>query len=98
MPESPYHNLDEGALADELGAVNAELRRLERRKEALRQAILDHGVDLIRGARFEVSVVQRTRDSLDENAIRADMGDDWVEHYVRRTVYYELRPQPVAPS
>jgi hypothetical protein len=95
MTDSPYCNLDNSALADELGAVNAELRRLERRKELLRKAILQRSIDLIRGARFEVPVVQRTRSSLDENAMRADMGDDWVERYVRRTTYYELRPLPV---
>jgi hypothetical protein len=52
MPDSQYSNLDNGTLADELGAVNAELRRLERRKELLREVILQRGIDLICGARL----------------------------------------------
>jgi hypothetical protein len=98
MAEALYHNLDDRTLADALGAVSAELRCLERRKEALRRAILDRGVDLIRGMIFEVPVVERTRNSLDESAIRADMGDEWVEQYVRHTLYHELRPRPASRS
>ena len=96
MAENACHNLDDAVLADELGAVSAELRQLERRKQLLREAILQRGLDLIRGAQFEVPIVERTRASLDEHSLRVDMGDNWVEQYVCRTAYYELRPRPVA--
>jgi hypothetical protein len=95
MAETLYRNLDDSTLADGLGAVNAEIRLLERRREALRRAIIDRGIELIRGTMFEVPVVERTRKSLDENALRVDVGDDWVEQYVCRSVYYELRPRPI---
>jgi hypothetical protein len=35
---------------------------------------LERGIDLLRGARFEVPVIQRTRNSLDENVIRYRYG------------------------
>ena len=46
MAENACHNLDAAVLADELGAVSAELRQLERRKQLLREAILQRGRDL----------------------------------------------------
>ena len=102
MAENACHNLDDAVLADELGAVSAELRQLERRKQLLREAILQRGLDLIRGAQFEVPIVERTRASLDEHSLRVDMGDNWVEHMcaerpTTNSAHAQLHTQPLSP-
>jgi hypothetical protein len=41
---SPYHNLPVGDLADQLGAVKAEIAVLEAREKSLRDELIRRGV------------------------------------------------------
>ena len=49
---SVYHNLSAGDLADQLGAVKAEIAALEDREKNLRDELIQRGVSECQGAAF----------------------------------------------
>jgi hypothetical protein len=58
---SPYHNLSAGDLADQLGAVKAEIAVLEAREKALRDELIRRGVSECQGAAFGASITEDIR-------------------------------------
>jgi hypothetical protein len=52
IPHSTFHNLPAGEVADQLGALKAEIADLETREKALRDELIHRGGTMIEGAVF----------------------------------------------
>ena len=74
---SPYHNLSAGELADQLGALKAEIAALEDREKDLRDELIHRGGAEIEGAAYRATVSDAVRWTLDAKAVRGEMGDAW---------------------
>lgn len=64
---------------DELFAVRAEIAKLKAREEDLKKLVMDMAPRERFGRDAEASVSQSERSSIDTKALRAEMGDEWVD-------------------
>jgi hypothetical protein len=93
-----------GNLVDELGAVRAQLAALKTRETELRDAIMAHRVGEAEGARYSMALASSVRWSLDVNAVRLEMGEDWFDRRCRQTAVVSIRiipratPEPMAEA
>lgn len=58
------------SIADELGAVKAELAELSKKEESLKKALIESGLDKIQGSLFQVAVSKSERKSLSSELVR----------------------------
>lgn len=67
---------------DEFGRLCAEIAELQATHKELRQHFVDTGLDVVDGDLFKVTVsVSKPRTTVDTKAIRAKMGDKWMEKF-----------------
>jgi hypothetical protein len=76
---SQFHNLSAGDLADQLGALKAEIADLEAREKALRDELVRRGVPAIEGAVYDATITAAVRWTLDTKAVKAEMGAVWYD-------------------
>ena len=97
MP-SPLHNLPPSQLADQYGAVCAEIRGLELRRDALKATLIERAGDTaeVFGERFKVSISHATRWTLDTSAVRAKLGERWCQQHSKLSHVTSLRALPCA--
>jgi hypothetical protein len=74
---SPLHNLPPAQLADQLGAIKADLAALEIREKTLRDELLRRGVTEAEGALFSATISQSIRWTIKASAVKAEMGAPW---------------------
>ena len=63
---SPFHNLSAGDVADQLGAVKAEIADLEARERNLRDELIRRGGAEIDGTLYRATITDAVRWTLDE--------------------------------
>lgn len=73
MP-SQFANQSNEQLADEYGANNAAIAKIEARQKLLKQEFLDRRVDRAEGAAFTVTVSTSARTTTDMDAVKAALG------------------------
>jgi hypothetical protein len=96
---SRFDNLSLGQLADSFGELNAQLREFEKRRDALRQAILDRAPkDEVIGQRFSVTINTTTRTSLDLDAVREKLGPEWIARHSKAATITSLRASVIASA
>jgi hypothetical protein len=93
---SVYHNLPAGDLADQLGAVKAEIAALEDRATILRDELIRRGVSECQGAAFGASVTQAVRWTLNTQAVKAEMGLPWYDARCRQSSVTTVSVKPLA--
>jgi hypothetical protein len=76
---SPLHNLSAGDLADELGALKADIADLKAREDALRAELISRNLPEAEGALFRASITEALRQSLDTERVRNEMGTAWCD-------------------
>jgi hypothetical protein len=76
---SPLHNLSAGDLADELGALKADIADLKAREDALRAELINRGLPEAEGSLFRATVTEALRQSLDTERVRNEMGTAWCD-------------------
>jgi hypothetical protein len=96
IPLSPYHNFPAGDLADQLGAVKAEIAALEDREKSLRDELISRGVSECQGAAFGASVTQAVRWTLNTQAVKAEMGLPWYDAHCRQSSVTTVSVKPLA--
>lgn len=67
------------ALADEYGRLDAMKKALEEKLAALKAELKAAGVEKIEGKMFIVTQKLAIRQTLDTNAVKAKMGQDWYD-------------------
>jgi hypothetical protein len=68
---SPFHNIPAGDLADQLGALKAEIAALELREKALRDELIRRGVAEVEGSVYDAAITAAVRWTLDAKAVRS---------------------------
>jgi len=86
---SPYNNLPAGDLADQLGAVKAEIAALQDREKNLRDELIRRGVSECQGAAFGASITEGIRWTLNTQAVKTEMGLAWVRREVPPAVDHD---------
>ena len=74
---SPFHNLSAGDVADQLGALKAEIAELEAREKSLRDELIRRGDAEIEGAVYRATITDAVRWTIDAKAVRSEMGEPW---------------------
>src|SRR5437868_9552881 len=74
---SPFHNLSAGDVADQLGAVKAEIADLEAREKSLRDELIRRGGAEIDGTLYRATITDAVRWTIDAKAVRSEMGEPW---------------------
>ena len=93
---SPHHNLPLGDLADQLGALKAEIAALEAREKALRDELIARATATVDGALYTASITEAVRWTLDAKAVRGEMGDAWWNARCRQGVVTTVAVKPRA--
>ena len=95
---SAYHNLSTGDLADQLGAVKAEIAALEEREKNLRHELIRRGVSESQGAAFSAQITEAIRWSLNIPTVRSEMGETWFNARCRQSAVTTVTVKPLAAS
>ena len=95
---SAYHNLSTGDLADQLGAVKAEIAALEEREKNLRHELIGRGVPEAQGSQFSACVQEGIRWSLNIPTVRSEMGETWFNARCRQSAVTTVTVKPLAAS
>ena len=74
---SAFHNLSAGDVADQLGAVKAEIADLEDRERNLRDELIRRGGAEIDGTLYRATITDAVRWTIDAKAVRSEMGEAW---------------------
>jgi hypothetical protein len=72
-----------GDLADELGHLREEARRITKRTDEIAKELRDSGVAVAQGRRFRASIKRRTQESLDTKALRTTLARDLWTPFLR---------------
>ena len=95
---SAYHNLSTGDLADQLGAVKAEIAALEEREKNLRHELIRRGVSESQGAAFSAQITEAIRWTLNTPTVKAEMGETWWNARCRQSAVTTVTVKPLAAS
>jgi hypothetical protein len=93
---SPHHNLSAGDLADQLGALKAEIAVLEAREKILRDELIQRGVSECQGSAFGASITEGIRWTLNTQAVKAEMGLPWYDARCRQSSVTTVAVKPLA--
>jgi hypothetical protein len=93
---SPYHNLSAGDLADQLGALKAEIAVLEAREKTLRDELIRRDVSECQGAAFGASITEGVRWTLNTQAVKTEMGLAWYDARCRQQSITTVSVKPLA--
>ena len=74
---SVFHNLSAGDLADQLGALKAEIAELEAREKSLRDELIRRSDGEVEGSFYRATISDAVRWTLDAKAVRSEMGEPW---------------------
>src|ERR1700683_1999234 len=74
---SRFHNLSNGALADELGHADALLKAAEAECKALKDEFKHRGLLTVAGEQFTVTRSEQISGRLDVNAVKQYLGESW---------------------
>ena len=74
---SAFHNLSAGDLADQLGALKAEIAELEAREKFLRDELIRRSDGEVEGSFYRATISDAVRWTLDAKAVRSEMGEPW---------------------
>jgi len=79
--------------ADELQALREEIKQLQTRESELRDILLAPGANLA-GDQYIAAILPSNRETVDKNALIADLGKDAVAKYLKNTVVKSVRLLP----
>lgn len=88
---NPAGNLAAAALADEFGALRAEIAVLKAREALLKSEIVERGEATVEGDEYTVKVVEAVRWTIDTAQAKAALGEAWVNAHSRVTNTVSLR-------
>jgi ABC-type sugar transport system ATPase subunit len=76
---------------DELADVKAKIAELQVREKALVAALKALGKDRVIGTLHECTISLSERETVDTKSLRADLGEDIIQPYLRRTLVETLK-------
>ncbi|SRR5579883_153015 len=88
---SPLHNLGTGAIVDRLGALKARIADLVAEEGVLRAELIARKVEAAEGDLFRCTVTEALRQSLDAEAVKAELGERWYAAHCKVSVTTTVR-------
>jgi len=85
------------ALADEYGRLDAMKKALEEKLAALKAEFKAAGVEKVEGEMFVITQKLDIRQTLDTNAVKAKMGQNWFDDHSRLAEVTTVRVKAKAP-
>jgi hypothetical protein len=90
----PFHNRATADLADEYGALDAQIKALSEQRDALKDELKARQIERVEGVYWTVTLSASTRTTYDDKAIREALGADICKTYERVTETVTLRVKP----
>lgn len=78
---------------DELFSLREEIKILQEREEEIRRSLLEPGADLS-GKQYQAYIQPSSRETLDKNALIADLGKAAVQPYLKTTLVRSVKLVP----
>lgn len=82
--------------ADELAAIREELKQMKAREDELRDILMADDADM-QGFQYLAVIIPSTRETVDKNALIAELGREAVERFIKTTMVRTLKVVPVPP-
>lgn len=76
--------------ADELAAIREDIKQLQVREDELRAILLKDGADL-NGDQYTATIQPSTRESVDKNALIAELGMEQVRRFLKSTLVRSVK-------
>lgn len=86
-----FDNLTDAHLADEIGSLDLEAKRIEKRLKAAKAEFKARGIDQAEGGDYVVTAKTSIRISLDTTKIKEVMTPAWVDDFSRMAEVTTLR-------
>jgi hypothetical protein len=83
--------IDYAAAVDELAELKAAIAPLQEREASLKELLKSTGRDRIDGTKHTAVITLSERESVDTKALRADLGDDLIAPYLKRSIVETLK-------
>jgi hypothetical protein len=83
--------IDYAAMVDELAELKAAIAPLQEREASLKELLKSTGRDRIDGTKHTAVITLSERESVDTKALRADLGDDLIAPYLKRSIVETLK-------
>ena len=80
-------------LVDELAALREEIKELQAREDTIRAELLKEGADL-NGKQYQAFIQPSSRETLDKNALIAELGRKAVEPFLKTTQIRSVKLVP----
>jgi hypothetical protein len=84
-------------LADEIGRLDAMKKAIEEKLTTLKAEIKAAGVEKVEGKMFVVTQKVDIRQTLDTNAVKAEMGQSWFDDHSKLAEIITVRVKAKAP-
>jgi hypothetical protein len=88
---SRIETIDYAAIVDELAALKAAIAPMQEREAALKDALKATGRERIDGTAHTAVITLSERETIDSKALRADLGEDVIAPYLKRSVVETLK-------
>lgn len=98
LTPSEIKRLSNVTLADEIGALDAQIKVLEKLLEPLKAEAKARGKDRIDGNLFYVTVTPSISANLDTKAVKAEFGQKWYDDRCKLTEKVTLLVKPQAET
>ena len=85
-------------LADEIGALDAQIKALSEQLSKLKDEAKERGLDKIEGKLFSVSIDKSIRASLDTKAVKDELGQSWYDDHCKLAEITTIRIKPLASA
>ena len=86
-----YHNHSDSLLADEIGALDREMKALDKRLKEAKAEFKRRSLEEAAGEKYAVRSTTAVRISLDAKRIKAEMGETWTDMFSRLSEVTSLR-------
>jgi hypothetical protein len=78
-------------LVDQLGILKAEIAALQAEEKKLKEQLIALGLGSHEGLMYDANVTEKSRDSLDMDAVRAKLSPQFMRAHTKTTTYPEVR-------
>ena len=93
-----FHNLSPAMLADLIGQLDRQAKAATSELEAAKSAFKDRGLLIAEGEVFSVMVQKSIRATLDNAAVKSELGQSWYDDHCKLSEVTTLRIAASAPQ
>ena len=92
-----FHNLSPAMLADLIGSLDRQAKAATSELEAAKSAFKDRGLLIAEGEAFSVMVQKSIRATLDNAAVKSELGQSWYDDHCKLAEISTIRIAAAKP-